>query len=69
MSQFDLLADAIVSLEYYMETLQAGRKEPFYMLDNARDCLEAMSKLDKAPVPKTADVEVSGMTETVQILD
>jgi chemosensory pili system protein ChpA (sensor histidine kinase/response regulator) len=40
--QFDLLADAIVSLEYYMETLQAGRKEPAYMLDNARGCLSAL---------------------------
>ena len=27
-SRLDRLADAIVSLEYYMETLQAGRSEP-----------------------------------------
>ena len=32
----DRLADAIVSLEYYIETLQAGRSDPWYMLDNAR---------------------------------
>ena len=31
----DRLADAIVSVEYYMETLQAGRADPWYMLDNA----------------------------------
>ena len=31
----DRLADAIVSLEYYIETLQAGRSDPWYMLDNA----------------------------------
>ncbi len=31
----DRLADAIVSVEYYMETLQAGRTDPWYMLDNA----------------------------------
>ena len=31
----DRLADAIVSVEYYMETLQAGRSDPWYMLDNA----------------------------------
>ena len=33
----DRLADAIVSVEYYMETLQSGRSDPWYMLDNARD--------------------------------
>ena len=33
----DRLADAVVSLEYYMETLQAGRTDPWYMLDNAAD--------------------------------
>ncbi len=36
------LADAIVSLEYYMETLQAGRKEPGWMLDNAARSLDAL---------------------------
>ncbi len=36
------LADAIVSLEYYMETIQNGRSEPLYMLDNADRCLDAM---------------------------
>ena len=35
----DRLADAVVSLEYYMETLQAGRTDPWYMLDNAQTCL------------------------------
>src|SRR3954471_14688240 len=37
----DRLADAVVSLEYYMETLQAGRTDPWYMLDNAQTCLQA----------------------------
>jgi len=67
MNQFDLLADAIVSLEYYMETLQAGRKEPGYMLDNARDCLAAMRELGRTSVPKTAEIDVSGMATTVHI--
>jgi len=67
MNQFDLLADAIVSLEYYMETLQAGRKEPVYMLDNARDCLEAMRELGRTPVPKAAEIDVSGLATTVHI--
>src|SRR5690606_4324978 len=35
----DRLADAIVSIEYYMETMKAGRREPEYMLDNAESCL------------------------------
>ena len=38
----DRLADAIVSLEYYMETVRAGRKEPWYMLDNAEACLSVL---------------------------
>jgi chemosensory pili system protein ChpA (sensor histidine kinase/response regulator) len=36
------LADAIVSLEYYMETIQAGRREPEWMLENASRSLEAL---------------------------
>jgi chemosensory pili system protein ChpA (sensor histidine kinase/response regulator) len=64
--QFDLLADAIVSLEYYMETVQAGRKEPFYMLDNARDCLVALRESDQQSVSKVANIDVSGMTATMQ---
>lgn len=35
----DRLADAIVAVEYYMETIQAGRADPWYMLDNAETCL------------------------------
>ncbi len=38
----DRLADALVSIEYYMETLQAGRGDPWYMLDNAERCLSAL---------------------------
>ena len=37
------LADAIVSLEYYMETIQAGRREPDWMLDNASRSLDALT--------------------------
>jgi len=40
----DRLADAIVSLEYYMETVKAGRKEPWYMLDNAEACLAVLQE-------------------------
>jgi len=41
--RLDRLADAIVSVEYYMETLQAGRTDPWYMLDNAETCLKVLS--------------------------
>jgi chemosensory pili system protein ChpA (sensor histidine kinase/response regulator) len=41
----DRLADAIVAVEYYMETLHAGRSDPWYMLDNAEACLQALSEL------------------------
>ncbi|HLY52140.1 MAG TPA: Hpt domain-containing protein, partial [Steroidobacteraceae bacterium] len=50
----DRLADAIVSLEYYMETLQAGRSDPWYMLDNAQACVQA---LDQQPAPSVPTVE------------
>jgi len=42
----DRLADAIVSIEYYMETVKAGRSEPWYMLDNAEACLSVLRDLE-----------------------
>jgi len=51
------LADAIVSLEYYMETLQAGRREPGWMLDNAARSLDAL--VLPAPAVRT-DLEATG---------
>jgi chemosensory pili system protein ChpA (sensor histidine kinase/response regulator) len=47
----DRLADAIVAVEYYMETVQAGRADPWYMLDNAETCLRYLSEAQ--PVPRT----------------
>ena len=41
----DRLAAAIVSLEYYMETIQAGRKDPVFMLENA-ECI-VLSAIDR----------------------
>lgn len=46
------LADAIVSLEYYMETLQAGRKEPVYMLENAERSLAVIEEARPSVVPE-----------------
>ena len=37
--RLDRLADAIVAVEYYMEMLQAGRPDPWHMLENAAACL------------------------------
>jgi chemosensory pili system protein ChpA (sensor histidine kinase/response regulator) len=50
----DRLADAIVSLEYYIETLQAGRSDPWYMLDNARTCLDTLALEPERAVPPAA---------------
>ncbi len=55
----DRLADAIVSLEYYMETVRAGRKEPWYMLDNAEACLSVLeptlARLREGPAGEAAE--------------
>ena len=42
----DRVADAIVSIEFYMETVKAGRSEPWYMLDNAEACLAVLRDLE-----------------------
>ncbi len=57
----DRLADAIVGIEYYMETLQAGRGDPWYMLDNAERCLASLDQTRaSAPVatPASRVVEI-----------
>src|SRR5918993_4483391 len=46
----DRLADAIVAVEYYMETLQAGRADPWDMLDKAGNCLRFL--VDAQPIPR-----------------
>src|SRR5580693_9285482 len=49
--RLERVADAIVSIEYYMETLQNGRADPWYMLDNAETCLKALAADDEPRVP------------------
>jgi chemosensory pili system protein ChpA (sensor histidine kinase/response regulator) len=51
----DRLADAIVSIEYYMETVKAGRSEPWYMLDNAEACLAVLRDLENRLSSESAD--------------
>src|SRR5213080_2780888 len=63
----DRLADAIVSLEYYMETVQAGRSDPWYMLDNAQACVQALEQQPTPSVPTVAPFEAGAYAPTVQI--
>src|SRR5499427_504362 len=63
----DRLADAIVSLEYYMETLQAGRADPWYMLDNAQACVQALQHQQTPVIPTVPPVEPSAYARTLQI--
>jgi chemosensory pili system protein ChpA (sensor histidine kinase/response regulator) len=63
----DRLADAIVSVEYYMETLQAGRSDPWYMLDNAQACVQALAEQPTPAVPTVAPLEAGAYARTVQI--
>jgi chemosensory pili system protein ChpA (sensor histidine kinase/response regulator) len=65
----DRLADAVVSLEYYMETLQAGRADPWYMLDNAHTCLQALSQMPKRVVPTVPPLGPEAYAATVLLAD
>ncbi|MBS0614126.1 MAG: Hpt domain-containing protein, partial [Proteobacteria bacterium] len=49
-ARVERIADAIVSIEYYMETLQSGRNDPWYMLDNAEMCVQALAS-DSVRIP------------------
>lgn len=65
-ARLNRLADAIVSVEYYIETLRAGRKEPAYMLDNAERSLDVLAEAEAAPV--VADTAESGSySQTLRI--
>ena len=56
------LADAIVSVEYYMETVSLGRSDPWYMLDNAARCLDLLESLPRSPA-KVAEIETPAAEE------
>ena len=55
--RLERVADAIVSIEYYMETLQSGRNDPWYMLDNAEMCIKTLA--DEAP-SRVPNISISG---------
>ncbi len=61
----DRLADGIVSIEYYMETLQAGRSDPWYMLDNAETALAAVDAQPHRDVPTVSPVAEKQHTGTM----
>ena len=63
----DRLADAIVSIEYYMETVKAGRSEPWYMLDNAEACLSVLRDLEqRLTVEKTDEATAEPTLKVAQ---
>ncbi|UCC15377.1 MAG: Hpt domain-containing protein [Gammaproteobacteria bacterium] len=62
----DRLADAIVSIEFYMETIQSGRSDPMYMLDNAEACLAALDAIPREPIVPPAAAMSEG-AETVNL--
>jgi chemosensory pili system protein ChpA (sensor histidine kinase/response regulator) len=63
----DRLADAIVSLEYYIETLQAGRSDPWYMLDNARACLDTLASAPEPVLPTVPPLHSTAYERTLLI--
>lgn len=69
----DRLADAIVSIEYYMETVKAGRSEPWYMLDNAEACLTVLrdveARLKQAGQTPDSDADAAAQTRKIPPAD
>jgi chemosensory pili system protein ChpA (sensor histidine kinase/response regulator) len=65
--RLDRLADSIVSLEYYMETVQTGRSDPWYMLDNAERCLGALEAMHPSVVPAGLPADSGVHTRTLAI--
>src|SRR5271168_1425997 len=64
--RLERVADAIVSIEYYMETLQNGRTDPWYMLDNAEMCLKTLEDEALSRVPNIG-VSSSDAAQTIRL--
>src|SRR5690606_15752240 len=60
--ELDRMADAIVSIEFYLETVQEGRGNPEAMLDNADACVQALG----FPVGADYDVAAAGDATPVE---
>jgi chemosensory pili system protein ChpA (sensor histidine kinase/response regulator) len=65
--RMDRFADAIVSIEYYMETVQSGRSDPWYMLDNAEGCLKALQEMHTTVVPAGLPPDSGVHTRTIAV--
>src|SRR6202034_4278238 len=65
--RLERVADAIVSIEYYMETLQSGRTDPWYMLDNAEICLKTLSDDDTLSRLPNLNLSSSEAAKTVAL--
>jgi chemosensory pili system protein ChpA (sensor histidine kinase/response regulator) len=67
--RLERIADAIVSVEYYMETLQNGRNDPWYMLDNAENCIKAIARDSEVRVAEEplTDVEAARTLQLVPV--
>jgi chemosensory pili system protein ChpA (sensor histidine kinase/response regulator) len=64
--RLERVADAIVSIEYYMETLQSGRTDPWYMLDNAEMCIKTLADQVPSRVPNIS-ISSSDAAKTVKL--
>jgi chemosensory pili system protein ChpA (sensor histidine kinase/response regulator) len=64
--RLERVADAIVSIEYYMETLQSGRNDPWYMLDNAELCIKTLADIEPSRVPNIS-ISTSDAAKTVKL--
>jgi len=64
--RLERIADAIVSIEYYMETLQSGRADPWYMLDNAEICIKALAEQAPSRVPNV-ELTAEEVAKTVKL--
>jgi chemosensory pili system protein ChpA (sensor histidine kinase/response regulator) len=64
--RLERVADAIVSIEYYMETLQSGRTDPWYMLDNAEMCIKTLADEALSRVPNIG-ISSSDAASTIKL--
>ena len=65
--RLERVADAIVSIEYYMETLQNGRNDPWYMLDNAETCIKALAAEESLSRVPNLDLPDSDIAKTERV--
>ena len=55
------LADSVVSLEYYLETISAARRDPWYMLENAERCLDLLDSASRVPDEEELSARVEAL--------